>query len=103
MSYDADGFESAVKSCKTSRAAFRLAVKHMSDAFDEGYKDGHNAGYSEAEDDYGCFWENGLPDIEEELGWLRTRIMRGEMDDALKLVDEIQKKLSPNYSGDSQW
>lgn len=61
--------------CKTDKDRFNCVKAHL-DIAEQEYIGGSD-----------------LPDLSEDLGWLRTRIERGEKIDALKIVDEIEAAL----------
>lgn len=91
MSYDTTEFIEAVQDLETKKKIIDCACEWMKSVYDDGFDD--------AESEYNL--ANRSPDLTEELGWLRTRIMRGEVDDALKLVDDVEHELSP--TGTNRW
>lgn len=74
--------------CKTDKDRFKCAKAHLDLAYADGTED---CAESIAEQQY--HGNGDLPDLSEDLGWLRTRIERGEKIDALKIVDEIEAAL----------
>lgn len=74
--------------CKTDKERFKCVKSHLDLAYADGTED---CAESIAEQEY--IGSNDLPDLSEDLGWLRTRVERGEKIDALKIVDKIEAAL----------
>ena len=81
-------FISEFANCTTDEERFECAETHLELAHEDGAEEATERAEEAA-------YRNGgeLPDLSEDLAWLRTRIERGDKIDALKLVDEIEAAL----------